>query len=449
MSKQDGSSRQVTTGPVDDSATPILHVDMDAFFVSVELLKRPELRGRPVLVGGTAGRGVVSAASYEARRYGVNSAMPMSIALQRCPNAVVLRGDYASYSRYSKEVMRIFESITPLVEPLSIDEAFLDVSGARRLHGRPAEIAWTIRRRVHDETGLTCSIGVAASKYVAKVASSRAKPDGLLVVPAADTVSFLHPLPVSALWGVGRVTEESLTRLGLRTVGDVAAMPADALERAVGPALAGRLTRLANGIDPRDVETARSEKSIGHEVTFGHDLTDPEQIRRELLRLSDDVAVRLRRAGLVGRTVVLKLRYGDFRTVTRSRTLGEPTDVARRIYDEAQSALPELLGDGARIRLIGVRAEHLRPSGGGAMLWDPDEEWREAERAVDEVTARFGRGAVRPAALVRAGEAAARVESMRRKAADLEARARLATERSEQSEAAEGRAGVDRTQFGG
>ncbi|MFF2495116.1 DNA polymerase IV [Agromyces sp. NPDC058064] len=449
MSKQDGSSRQVTTGPVDDSATPILHVDMDAFFVSVELLRRPELRGRPVLVGGTAGRGVVSAASYEARRYGVNSAMPMSVALQRCPNAVVLPGDYASYSRYSKEVMRIFESITPLVEPLSIDEAFLDVSGARRLHGSPAEIAWTIRRRVHDETGLTCSIGVAASKYVAKVASSRAKPDGMLVVPASDTVSFLHPLPVSALWGVGRVTEESLTRLGLRTVGDVAAMPADALERAVGPSLAARLTRLANGIDPRDVETARSEKSIGHEVTFGHDLTDPEQIRRELLRLSDDVAVRLRRAGLVGRTVVLKLRYGDFRTVTRSRTLGEPTDVARRIYDEAQAALPELLGDGARIRLIGVRAEHLRPSGGGAMLWDPDEEWREAERAVDEVTARFGRGAVRPAALVRAGEAAARVESMRRTAADPEGRARLAAERSEQSEADEGRTGVDRTQFGG
>jgi len=446
MSKQDGSSRQVTTGPVDDSATPILHVDMDAFFVSVELLKRPDLRGRPVLVGGTAGRGVVSAASYEARRYGVNSAMPMSVALQRCPNAIVLRGDYASYSRYSKQVMQIFEQLTPLVEPLSIDEAFLDVSGARRLHGSPAEIAWTIRERVEAETGLTCSIGVAATKYVAKVASSRAKPDGMLVVPAADTLAFLHPLPVSALWGVGRVTEESLTRLGLRTVGDVAEMPADALERAVGPALAVRLTRLANGIDPRDVETTRSEKSIGHEVTFDHDLTDPEQIRRELLRLADDVAVRLRRAGVVGRTVVLKLRYGDFRTVTRSRTLGEPTDVGRRIYDEASDALGELVGDGARVRLIGVRAEQLRPSGGGAALWDPDEEWRGAERAVDEVAARFGRGAVRPAALVRPGEAAARVESMRRKSVDADARAR---EAAEAAAVEEGRAGLDRTQFGG
>ena len=403
MSKQDGSSRQVTTGPVDDSATPILHVDMDAFFVSVELLKRPDLRGKPVLVGGTAGRGVVAAASYEARRYGVNSAMPMSIALQRCPNAVVLTGDYASYSKYSKQVMAIFEQITPLVEPLSIDEAFLDVSGARRLHGSPAEIAWTIRERVRAETGLSCSIGVAATKYVAKVASSRAKPDGMLVVPAAQTIEFLHPLPVSALWGVGRVTEESLTRIGLRTVGDVAAMPYDALERSVGPALAARLSRLANGIDPRDVHTTRTEKSIGHENTFGHDLVDPVEIRRELLRLSSNVAVRLRKAGLVGRTVTLKLRYGDFRTVTRSRTLGEPTDVARRIYDEASDALAELVGDGERVRLIGVRAEHLRPSGSGALLWDPDEEWRDAERTIDQVTAKFGKGAVRPATLVRPG----------------------------------------------
>ncbi|WP_022891878.1 DNA polymerase IV [Agromyces subbeticus] len=413
MSKQDGSSRQVTTGPVDDSATPILHVDMDAFFVSVELLKRPDLRGKPVLVGGTAGRGVVSAASYEARRYGVNSAMPMSLALQRCPNAVVLRGDYTSYAEYSRRVMTIFEEVTPLVEKLSIDEAFLDVSGARRLHGSPAEIAWTLRQRVHRETGLTCSVGVAATKFVAKVASSRSKPDGMLVVPADRTLEFLHPLPVSALWGVGRVTEESLTRIGLRTVGDVAAMPAEALERALGPALAAKLSHLAMGVDARDVVTGREEKSIGHEVTFGYDLTDLEQLRRELLRLSDDVAVRLRRAGLVGRTVVLKLRYGDFRTVTRSRTLGEPTDVARRIYDEASAALGELAGDGARIRLIGVRAEQLRPSGSGAMLWDPDEEWREAERTIDEVTARFGRGSVRPAALVR--PSAARVESTRRK----------------------------------
>lgn len=401
MSKQDGSSRQVTTGPVDDSATPILHVDMDAFFVSVELLRRPELRGKPVLVGGTAGRGVVAAASYEARRFGVNSAMPMSIALQRCPNAVVLRGDYQRYAEYSDRVMTIFRELTPLVEPLSIDEAFLDVSGARRLHGSPAEIAWTIRRRVRDETGLTCSVGVAASKYVAKVASSRAKPDGMLVVPAVDTIAFLHPLPVSALWGVGRVTEQSLLKLGLRTVGDVADMPADALTRAVGPALAARLSALANGIDPRDVETRRVEKSIGHETTFHHDLVDPDEIARELLRLATDVGVRLRTAAMLARTVTLKLRYGDFTTVTRSRTLAEPTDVARRIYEEALVPLGELVGDGRRVRLIGVRAEHLRAVGDGAPLWDPDEDWRDAERTIDQVVRRFGRGAVRPASLVR------------------------------------------------
>lgn len=402
MSKQDGSSRQVTTGPVDDSATPILHVDMDAFFVSVELLRRPELRGKPVLVGGTAGRGVVSAASYEARRYGVNSAMPMSVALRQCPNAIVLRGDYARYSEYSKRVMEIFESITPKVEKLSIDEAFLDVAGARRLHGSPAEIGWTIRERVRRETGLTCSVGVAATKFVAKVASSRSKPDGLLVVPAADTVAFLHPLPISALWGVGRVTEESLTRLGLRTVGDVAAMPRAALERAVGPALTARLTSLAMGEDPRRVVTGREEKSIGHESTFAHDLVEPADVRRELLRLATDVGVRLRRAGLVARTVSLKLRYGDFRTISRSRTLAEPTDVARRIYDEAVTALDGLIGDGERVRLIGVRAEQLRPGDGvAAALWDPDEDWRDAERTIDEVTARFGRGAIRPATLVR------------------------------------------------
>ncbi|WP_353828393.1 DNA polymerase IV [Agromyces sp. SYSU T0242] len=408
MSKQDGSSRQVTTGPVDDSGTPILHVDMDAFFVSVELLRRPDLRGKPVLVGGTAGRGVVAAASYEARRFGVNSAMPMSTALQRCPNAVVLRGDHRRYAEYSERVMTIFRELTPLVEPLSIDEAFLDVSGARRLHGSPAEIAWTIRRRVHEETGLTCSVGVAASKYVAKVASSRAKPDGMLVVPAADTVAFLHPLPVSALWGVGRVTEQSLLKLGLRTVGDVADMPADALARAVGPALASRLAALANGDDPRDVETRRAEKSIGHESTFHHDLVEPDDIARELLRLATDVGVRLRRAHLLARTVTLKLRYGDFTTVTRSRTLAEPTDVARRIYEEALVPLGELVGDGRRVRLIGVRGEQLRPAGAGAPLWDPDEDWRGAERTVDQVVARFGRGAVRPAALVRpAAESAA------------------------------------------
>jgi DNA polymerase IV len=399
MSRQDGTGRQVTTGPVDDTGATMLHVDMDAFFASVEQLKRPELRGKPVIVGGDGQRGVVAAASYEARRYGVYSAMPMSLALRRAPHAIVVPGDYASYSDYSRRVMTILQEVTPLVEPLSIDEAFLDVAGARRLHGSPAEIGWLIRRRVREETGLPCSVGAAATKFVAKVASGRAKPDGLLVVPKADTLAFLHPLPIGALWGVGRVTEERLVRLGLRSVGDVAAVPVDALERAVGPALALRLHRLANGVDPRSVETERAERSIGHETTFSYDLTEPAAIRRELLRLSDAVAVRLRRAGMLGRTVVLKLRYGDFRTVTRSHTLGEPTDVGRRIYEEVALAFAAMHVPGDRIRLLGVRAEQLR-SAGGPTLWDPDEDWRDAERTADQISARFGAGSLKPAALL-------------------------------------------------
>lgn len=400
MSKQDGSSRVVTTGPVDDSETPILHVDMDAFFVSVELLSKPELRGKPVVVGGAAGRGVVAAANYEARRYGVNSAMSMTLALRRCPNAVVLPGSYRLYQEYSAKVMEIFRSFTPLVEPLSIDEAFLDVSGARRTAGSPAEIGWAIRDRVARETGLTCSIGVAATKYVAKVASSMAKPDGLLVVPAAETVAFLAPLPLSALWGVGEVTDAKLSRLGLRTVADVVATPHDALQRAVGSALAGRLSRLAVGLDPREVQIEHTERSIGHESTFWHDVSDPAEVRRELLGLATNVAVRLRRAGLSARTVSLKLRYHDFTTLTRSTTLGEPTDVARRVYDEASALLEPLIGQGQRVRLVGVRGEQLRPSGGAA-LWDPDEEWRAAERTADQLADRFGKGTVKPASLLK------------------------------------------------
>ncbi|PDQ35104.1 MAG: DNA polymerase IV [Candidatus Lumbricidophila eiseniae] len=404
MSKQDGSSRRTTEGLVDDSGTPILHVDMDAFFVSVELLSRPELRGKPVVVGGQAGRGVVAAASYEARRYGVNSAMPMTTALQRCPQVIVLSGNYREYSRYSHRVMSILEAHTPLVEQLSIDEAFLDVSGARRVHGSPFQIAQKIRERVHQETGLSCSIGVAATKYVAKVASTLSKPNGLLVVPASETADFLRPLPVSHLWGVGRVTGETLSKLGLRTVGDVREVPPDALVRALGVALAERLIRLAHGIDPREVETGRVEKSISHERTFEHDEHDPVELRRAVLGLADAVAVRLREHGVLARTVALKIRYNDFRTLTRSRTLAEPTDVGRRLYDEATGVLAGLIGSGERVRLLGVRAEQLQPAGTGAPLWDPDEEWRDTERTVDSIAAKFGRGALRPAALLRSGD---------------------------------------------
>ena len=330
MSKQDGRGRQISEQPLDDLTATILHIDMDAFFASVELLDRPELVGKPVIVGHDSPRSVVTAATYEARKYGVNSAMPMSMALRRCPQAIVLQPHFERYAHYSGVVMDLLRDVTPLVEPLSIDEAFLDVTGALRLMGTPWEIGRRLRATVFAETGLHASVGAAATKYVAKLASSRAKPDGLLVVPAASTLDFLHPQPVSALWGVGAKTEEQLTRLGLRTVRDVADVPLETLTRAVGPAVAAGLHELAWGRDPRTVSTEREEKSIGHETTFEQDVADATVIHRTLLSLADGVAVRLRRAGVQGRTVSIKLRFGDFTTITRSRTLAEPTDLAKR-----------------------------------------------------------------------------------------------------------------------
>jgi DNA polymerase IV len=403
VSKQDGSGRQVSsTAAIDDLTATILHVDMDAFFASVELLEHPELRGQPVIVGHPGQRSVVTAATYEARKYGVNSAMPMSIALRRCPNAIVLEPHFERYTHYSSIVMRICSELTPKVEPLSIDEAFLDVAGARRLLGTPWQIGTMLRRTVLDETGLACSVGAASTKFVAKLASSRSKPDGLLVIPADETLGFLHPLPVNGLWGVGVKTQAVLERMGLRTIGDLAQTPLATLQKWVGDASGMKLHSLAWGRDPRSVSPRDEEKSVGHETTFEYDVTDAVVIRRELLRMSDKVAVRLRRAGLVGRTVVLKLRFGDFTTITRSRTIAEPTDVARRIYDEVTSIYEaERVGE-SRIRLVGVRVEQLSAPGGGSLgLWDDDEDWRDAENAVDAVSERFGRGAVRPAALVR------------------------------------------------
>jgi DNA polymerase-4 len=402
VSKQDGRGRQVSTEPVDDEAATIMHLDMDAFFASVELLEHPDLIGLPVIVGGRGARSVVTAATYEARKYGVNSAMPMSVALRRCPNAVVLEPHFERYRHFSSVVMSLCNDVTPLVEQLSIDEAFLDVAGARRLLGSPWRIGTDLRARVFAETGLHCSIGVAATKFVAKLASGLAKPDGLLVIPLAATLDFLHPLPISALWGVGAKTAEQLERLGLRTVADVANTPVAALSRAVGSAAGEKLHDLAWARDPRAVTLGREEKSVGHEITFEYDVTDAAVIRRELLRMSDNVAVRLRRAGLVGRTVVLKLRYGDFTTITRSHKLEEHTDLARRIYDEVVEIYNALGDPDARIRLVGVRMEQLAPAADAAIgLWDTDEGWREAEQAMDAVTERFGRGLLSPAALVR------------------------------------------------
>jgi DNA polymerase-4 len=395
--------------PVDDSTATILHVDMDAFFASVELLSHPELRGQPVIVGGRSGRGVVTSATYEARRLGVHSAMPMAVALRLAPKAHVLDSHMERYREFSEQVMAIFRDVTPLVEPLSIDEAFLDVSGARRLLGSPTEIGRGIRKRVFDETGLTCSVGASSTKFVAKLASSRAKPDGMLIVPRAQILGFLHPLPVGALWGVGSSTEASLIRLGIRTVGDLADTPLRTLTNALGDASGTKLHDLAHGRDPRGVVTERQEKSIGHEVTFEYDEFDRAVLHRELLRQSNQVGVRLRRAGLVGRTVALKLRFSDFSTISRSRTLAEPTDLGRQIYDEARGIFDALdLRTDQRVRLIGVRVEQLAETSGTVhqpSLWADEtavsDGWRDAERTIDRLSARFGKGAVGPASLVR------------------------------------------------
>ncbi|MFI5957176.1 DNA polymerase IV [Cryptosporangium sp. NPDC051539] len=387
----------------DDTGCTILHVDMDAFFVSVEVRRDPSLRGRPVVVGGTGPRGVVSSASYEARAFGVRSAMPTARARRLCPQAIYIQPEHGAYGEASAAVMAIFRDVTPLVEPLSLDEAFLDVKGAQRLLGSPAEIGRQIRRRVADEQQMTCSVGVASTKFVAKLASTRCKPDGLAVVPADGVLEYLHPLPVGALWGVGDRTAEQLDRLGLRTVGDLAQLPPAVLRRSVGEAQAAHLHALAWGRDPRRVVVGTPDKSIGAEETFDEDQSDSDLINRELLRLSEKTAARLRSTGQAGRTVVIKVRFADFSTVNRSRTLQSPTDGTQEIYDIARR-LYVGLSTTMPIRLVGVRVEGLGPAAAVARqptLDEPDRGWAEADRAVDAVARRFGSGTIRPAALVR------------------------------------------------
>jgi DNA polymerase-4 len=400
MGRGDGSGRIVSPDDADDSGTGILHVDMDAFYASVEQLDDPSLRGRAIIVGAPDGRSVVSSASYEARKYGVRSAMPVGQALRLCPTAVVVPPHFDRYLETSATVMRIFRDITPHVEPLSIDEAFLDVRGARRLWGSPLEIARMLRKRVLDETALTCSIGVAATKHVAKMASTISKPDGLLVVAERDTADFLAARSVRALWGVGPKAAEALEGRGIRTVADVRDTPRGVLERVLGAAMGDRVWHLAHGVDPRPVDTSRVEKSVGHEETFHDDISDTRILRSELRRLADRVGARLRASGWEATTIAIKVRFADFTTISRSQTLPEPTAVSQRIGDASH----ELFASVERrlpVRLIGVRAEKLRPAGGAApTLWDDDEGWRRIEDALDGAAAKFGRGSVTRATLL-------------------------------------------------
>jgi DNA polymerase-4 len=395
------------------SETTILHVDLDAFFASVEQLDVPELRGKPVIVGGLGLRGVVSTASYEARVYGVRSAMPMARARKACPNGIYRSPRMDRYVEKSQEVMAVLESVTPLVEQLSIDEAFLDVAGARRLYGDPVTIAQLIRTRVADETGLTISVGAASTKFLAKLSSDLAKPDGMLVVPVGTEREFLAPLPTSRLWGVGPQTRKKLDRMGLRTVGDVAQLDESVLVNALGPAHGRHIHALANNDDPRLVVTGREAKSIGAEETFATDLRTLEQCERELVRLTDRACARLRPAGLAARTITLKIRFADFETKTRARTLSEPTSVGPVILDTVRELLSEF--DVHRgVRLLGVSLSQLgeapavQPTldltGDGVETGVRERERSDrhlaVERAMDEARDRFGARAVRPAALI-------------------------------------------------
>ena len=382
--------------------TCIMHVDMDAFFVSVELRTRPELRGKPVIVGFPGERSVVLSGSYEARAFGVKSAMPMAVAMRMCPQAVVIEPRHKLYYEVSGQLMAIFESITGLVEPLSVDEAFLDVTGALRRLGPPRGIGELIRRRVAAELGITASVGIAETKFVAKIASTRCKPDGLLLIGPDETVPYLHSLPVGALWGVGAKTGEVLAKMGIRTVADVAATPVSSLKKVLG-ATGEHVHQLAWGIDPRRVTPVRVEKSIGAEETFATDTDDEALLRRELLRLSHRTAARLRSSGMVARTVALKLRFADFSTVSRSRTVQTPVDSAQLIYAVALQLLESLGSRSMAVRLVGVRAEQLEEAARTSLQLSidrRDENWRAAEQALDEVTRRFGSKSVLPARLM-------------------------------------------------
>lgn len=398
------SSKAASVNADLDADCTILHVDMDAFFVAVALREYPELRGKPVVVGGVGNRGVVSSASYEARAFGVRSAMPVARARRLCPQVVCLPVPGAQVREASRAVMEIFRSFTPVVEPLSVDEAFLDVSGGKRLWGQPSRIGELIRARVHSEQGLTCSVGGATTKFIAKLASTRCKPNGLLVVPSEHTLEFLHPLPVHALWGVGERTQARLEQLGLRTVGELARYPLASLRRTVGAAAATHLHELAWARDPRSVTTSSVDKSIGCEHTFDEDVTDPEIVRRQLLRLAEKVAARIRRAGYLARTISVKVRLADFTTLNRSRTLDHPTDLAGDLYNTACQLVTAVTTDSSPVRLVGIRGENLRRAEQGARqleLGSREYGWREAEQAIDKVVLKFGDAMVSRATLVR------------------------------------------------
>jgi DNA polymerase-4 len=388
---------------------------MDAFYVSVELARRPELRGLPVVVGGTAGRGVVSAASYEARRFGVHSAMSSAIARRMCPEAIFLPPDMSRYLEVSHQLHEIFETFTPLVEQISVDEAFMDVTGARSLLGSAQDIAWALRARVKEETDLSCSVGIAPNKFLAKLASEHAKPRAtpdavepghqvFEVVPGKE-LAFLHPLRVGALWGVGPATLAKLEALSIRTVGDLAALEVGIICAAVGDAHGRHLYALAHAADDRDVVPERNAKSIGHEETFAADLTTHEELRVQLVRLCDAVSRRTRASGVAAGTLMLKVKFSSFESVTRSTSPSMPLTTGPSMVAALEPLLASL--DCAQgVRLLGVHAQKLSTEtgrsprlfdDGGDTVEDIEEQWVPASRAIDSIVDKFGAGVIGPA----------------------------------------------------
>lgn len=375
----------------------ILHVDMDAFFVEVERLRNPDLAGLPVAVGGDSLRAVVASASYEARAFGVHSAMPMGRAKRLCPRLVVVPPDHAEYGRVSSSVFEVFRGFTPLVEGLSVDEAFLDVGGLRRHFSDPVAVGQAVRSSIRDQLGLPCSVGVAATKFVAKLASAEAKPDGLLHVPADDQVAFIQSLPLTALWGVGPATLAALTRLGITTVSELAATDRLQLGRALGEGLAHHLLDLAHGRDPRPVETGERTKSISAEETFEVDLTGFDDLSRVLRAQADRVAGRVRDSGLRARTITVKIRFSDFRTITRSETLPSPTSNDLVVFRTATRLLSRAIEPGQAIRLIGLGCSGLEPAGEEQLELDRSSRRNDLDQAIDAIRSRFGSGTIGPA----------------------------------------------------
>ena len=377
----------------------IIHCDMDAFYASVAELDDPSLRGKPVVVGAGI-RGVVLSANYPARKFGIRAAMPVGRAKRMAPNAIFVTPDHHRYAEISAKVMEIFESFTPYVEPISLDEAFMDVTGAQKLLGTPREIGQEIRKRVHDECGITCSVGIASNKFIAKLASGHCKPNGLLEIPDDRVISFLHPLPVRDLWGVGPKTAEQLERLGLHQISDIANTPLETLKRALGDATGEHLYELSWGRDFRTVVVDDPEQSIGANETFSYDMDDPEAILREYLKLTERASTRLRNRNLFAKTISITVRFADFKTITRSKTLPLPISSTHEIYQVVKDLYEALKLDRARLRLVGVSLSNLRDDAPEQlMLGQREKGWREAESAVDRAAARFGERSVRPARL--------------------------------------------------